>query len=94
MKLLIIIFLFTIIFSGAVFSICTEAKRIACVSAAAGCGASCVCDIPVCECCPVCLACVVGTVSGCCDCLFPNWSGCTSPDLWARHLNKTLSNMY
>lgn len=57
---------------------CTLAEKIKCAAAAAGCGATCVCDIPACECCPVCIACVTATVADCCDCLFPSWSGCYS----------------
>ena len=56
---------------------CPAVKMTACVSAAATCGETCVCDVPACECCPLCLACVVGIAGNCCDCLFPGWSGCT-----------------
>lgn len=56
---------------------CTNADKVKCVAAMVGCGAICGCDIPVCECCPECLACVTATVADCCDCLFPGWSGCT-----------------
>ncbi len=56
---------------------CTRAEKVKCVAAAAGCGAICACDFPVCECCIPCLACITATVADCCECLFPGWSGCT-----------------
>lgn len=68
-------FLFIVIFSVLAYANCPVSKKISCAAAMVGCGTVCACDIPVCECCPGCLACV--STADCCDCLFPNWSGCT-----------------
>lgn len=60
---------------------CTPADKVKCDAAAAGCGATCACDLPVCECCIPCIACVTASVADCCDCLFPGWSECGSESL-------------
>jgi len=87
---LLILFLCT---AGALAQ-CSMSKKVSCVAAMTGCGGTCICDLPVCECCPVCLACVTATVADCCECLFPTWSGCTDEKLMSKvnHLSKSLTN--
>lgn len=41
---------------------------VACGAVTAGCAGVCACDLPVCECCPACLACVGALWDQCCDC--------------------------
>ena len=97
MKLLIALILFLHVFY--VMSNCPTSKKISCAAAMVGCGITCTCDIPVCECCPACIACVTATVANCCECLFPNWSGCTDKKLMTEinqysklFVNKTIGS--
>lgn len=78
MKLIILILIFCV---SAVLSSCPTTKKVSCAAAMVGCGTTCVCDFPACECCPLCLACVTATAADCCECLFPGWSGCTDKKL-------------
>ena len=77
---LILLLIFTV-FVYQAFANCPTSKKISCAAAMVGCASVCACDIPVCECCPGCIACVSATVADCCECLFPCWSGCTDKKL-------------
>ena len=56
---------------------CSPFKKMACSFAYVGCESTCDgCNIPECDCCTACLACVTETVERCCQCLFPQWVGC------------------
>lgn len=74
----IIIFLILLLAPAVLAQGCTTKKKIECFAASATCGAICVCDIPVCECCVECMGCVAAMCADCCECLFPGWSGCNS----------------
>lgn len=43
-------------------------NKIACGLIIAGCAGVCACDFPACECCPLCMGCLGGMWSTCCDC--------------------------
>ena len=47
-------------------------NNIACSAMIAGCGASCMCDVPACECCGICVACLGTMWNDCCDCFSSN----------------------
>ena|SRR4029079_6720358 len=68
---------------------CSTANKIKCGALAAGCGATCLCDFPVCECCPLCLACIVASGADCCECLFGGWSGCSDHKMIAFVKNQS-----
>lgn len=76
--------LLLILFFSFAFSACTKADKVKCMAASVGCGALCACDFPVCECCVGCVACVTATSADCCECLFPDWDGCTSTYLMSE----------
>ena len=73
-RMKLVVLLFAIWFAGV--QGCSTAKNTECFAAAVGCGATCLCDFPACECCIPCLACVTAAAAGCCECLFPDWSAC------------------
>jgi len=58
-------------------------NKIACGTLIAGCAGSCLCDLPACECCPICAVCLGSMWSTCCDCF--------SSDCGNDSLNKTLA---
>lgn len=66
------ILFFLITFSNA----CSDAEKVGCVASFAACGGLCACDLPVCECCPLCAACLIASSATCCQCMFPNWKEC------------------
>lgn len=70
---------------------CSTKDKIKCGALAAGCGAACVCTIPACECCPLCLACIVAMGADCCECLFMGWSGCSDKLTMARIKNQSVN---
>lgn len=78
MNALLSIFIFCIGFTAS----CNSGDKIECDAFAIGCADLCDCNCTVtdcgCDCCPGCLACVMGTGTDtdCCDCLFPKWDGC------------------
>lgn len=46
-------------------------NRLACASLITTCALTCACDFPVCECCPMCVACLGSMIAECCDCVLP-----------------------
>src|SRR5688572_5929522 len=63
-------------FFFALTTACSDADKVGCVASFAACGGLCACDLPVCECCPLCAACLIASSATCCQCIFPNWKEC------------------
>ena len=50
------------------FATVYSCNKVTCAAYIGACGGFCACDVPACECCPECLACLGTMWSECCDC--------------------------